>query len=285
MALEEIFVSVVAREDSQLVDTLKEALAKAEHPERVVFGLCLQYETRPDLSFLGDNHKVIFQDSRTIYGVGLSRKLVTMMLGDEKYFLQIDAHTSFDYGWDTLNIENLQRLISFSGNNKVVLSKYLETSKAFGDYWRYHYDNEVDSINYSSAENDYVKTDVAAGMYLFSDSRYVASLDYPHVFFHGGEEYALGMQTYCLGYDIYAPRDSYCYHSPETGNANRDYREKIKANPRRSPKIYDDTVSTRQTLKTLASRGFIYNSLGRVAIDFRGMERSFADYASKIPPR
>ena len=286
MSDEKIFVSIVAKDDPQLVDTIKDALKKADNPERIIFGLCLQYESKPDLSFLSDRHRIIFQDLDTIYGVGYSRYLISNLIGSEEYFLQIDAHSNFDKGWDSLNINNFNNLASLVGSRKIVLSKYPETcSSSSGEFWRYHHDNGVESISKASSNEKFVRTHVAAGMYLFSESKFLIDLNYPSVFFHGGEEYSLGMQTYCLGYDIYAPKDSYCYHSPMPEQAGRDYKT-LRANKKgRSPYLYDGTMQTRQLLTLLASRGFLYDSNGKIILDYRNMERDFSEFSSIIPPR
>lgn len=280
-----IFVSIAAKDDPQLVDTIKDALEKADNPERIVFGLCLQYESAPDLSFLSKNHRVIYLDSNTFYGAGYSRYLISGLIGSEEYFLQIDAHSSFENGWDSLNIQNLNTLMSLAGNKKVVLSKYLATKGGGGGDWRYHYDNGVESTSVAEASKSFVKTHVASAHYIFSASNFLIDLNYPKIFLHGGEEYSLGMQAYCLDYDIYAPKESYCYHSPMPSQVGRNYKALKSDKKRCSPFLYDGVMETRMLLTLLSSRGFLYDSIGKIILDYRNMKRDFLEFSSMIPPR
>lgn len=124
---ESIFIAVPAYEDLVLKRTLDDAILKADHPERLFFVVALQYKNipEPDLSEYGEspNFKFVRYDVDSRPGIVRLRHELAKMHDNQDYFLSIDAHMLFDYGWDTKIISDHKRLTQ--SHKKAIISKQL----------------------------------------------------------------------------------------------------------------------------------------------------------------
>lgn len=95
-----IFISIAAYNDPQLIDTIKSAVSNAAKPERISFGVALQYYDEPDLSEF-DNIKTISYHPDTRPGIVRVRYNISKELYDgQDIYLQLDSHYQFSLGWD-----------------------------------------------------------------------------------------------------------------------------------------------------------------------------------------
>ena len=108
--MNKIFVSIACFMDKDILNTIKDCLEKAEHPENIVFGICLQYDPNDDFLKIYDNnpqfriHKMHWNQAK---GPTYARYFCTQLLKDEEYFLQIDCHSRFFDNWDSKIINEL----------------------------------------------------------------------------------------------------------------------------------------------------------------------------------
>ena len=58
-------------------------------------------------------------------GVGAARNAAKMLYSGQDYFLQIDSHTYFSYGWDQTLVEYLEKATNTTRNVKTVLTATL----------------------------------------------------------------------------------------------------------------------------------------------------------------
>lgn len=116
---QKIFVKIASLDDSELKHTIYNAVHSAEEPDRLVFGIFLNYKNNVAKEELEDYVSELckysyFKLRITTYseefiGVGKARGLVDDMYSDEDYILQIDAHTWFAENWDTTLINLLKQ--------------------------------------------------------------------------------------------------------------------------------------------------------------------------------
>lgn len=119
--METIFISIAAYQDPQLVDTMKSAVDNAVFPERIHFGLALQYYDKPDLSGF-NNTKTISYDPDTRPGIVRVRHNISRLLySNQSYYLQIDSHYTFAPGWDEELITWFKQISSEAGTDKIML--------------------------------------------------------------------------------------------------------------------------------------------------------------------
>ncbi|MDB2692308.1 UDP-N-acetylglucosamine-transferase [Luminiphilus sp.] len=99
-----IFVSIACFVDTDIIQTIKDCLDKARHPENIVFGVCLQLDETDNFFSDYDHHeqvRITRLDYRSARGPTHARVHCARLLDDEEFFLQIDSHTRFIAHWDS----------------------------------------------------------------------------------------------------------------------------------------------------------------------------------------
>lgn len=116
-----IFVSIAAYEDPQLKETILSALSQADEPDRIFFGVALQYNKEPDLSEF-NNIRLLKYDPETRPGIVKIRYEISRLLFEgQDFYLQIDSHYLFANGWDTKLISAYDNLASEYASPKVMI--------------------------------------------------------------------------------------------------------------------------------------------------------------------
>lgn len=85
-----IFVSIASFEDDELLNTVIDCIEKAENPENLVFGFCLQYDKvpEPDLSFIKDQSIITRIDVNNRPGLLKIRYDLAKYLTDEDFLFK-----------------------------------------------------------------------------------------------------------------------------------------------------------------------------------------------------
>jgi glycosyltransferase involved in cell wall biosynthesis len=132
-----IFIHLPAYREPELVPTIKSALDNARYPERLVFGICRQYN--PDDGFdnvdeFRDDPRFRIMDIHYTQAKGLpyARYQINTMLQDEDYICQLDSHHRFAEGWDETLIRMHDQLKD-KGVKKPILAAYLPYYNPFND--------------------------------------------------------------------------------------------------------------------------------------------------------
>ncbi len=163
--MEKIFIYIASCKEPYLPQTIKSALANADHPGRLyfsVFNTVLSEEDYiVDEEILGMPPGKLFlvqAKSPEILGIGMSRMIASLLQNVEAdYAYQIDAHMIFDRGWDTQLIDNLKKVEQFSDKAVITClpvpwseanSKY-QTPLLYGKY-------EIDPYNFDSRDEELV---------------------------------------------------------------------------------------------------------------------------------
>ncbi len=120
-----IFVSIACFMDIDIINTIEDCLQKAEYPERIVLGICLQYDPKDDFLKSYDNnpqckiHRINWKNAK---GPAFARGILYDMFTNEDYFFQIDCHTRFFQNWDTNIINHYNYCLNI--HPKVIISHY-----------------------------------------------------------------------------------------------------------------------------------------------------------------
>lgn len=125
--MDKIFINIASYRDPTLIDTIKDALQKSKNPDRLVFGLGLQYhdDEIPDLSFIPQNQlKIIKYDVDNRPGLVKIRYEISQLVTDENYFLMIDSHSEFCDDWDYKLISEHEDLSKIIKNKNFVFSGF-----------------------------------------------------------------------------------------------------------------------------------------------------------------
>jgi glycosyltransferase involved in cell wall biosynthesis len=122
---DKIFVQLASYRDPQLVPTIVDALIKAKNPDRLIFGICWQYDDTetPDMYDNNPQFKVVKYHYSESQGLGWARNQTNSLLTDEKFTLQLDSHHRFAKNWDEMMIEDYEQASTVS--KKPIISTYL----------------------------------------------------------------------------------------------------------------------------------------------------------------
>jgi hypothetical protein len=108
-----LFVSIVSYGDPLLAFTLERAVAQAEAPQRLHFGVVDQSPpSTPRLAHPGRGCRLtqVRLDMADARGPCWARAIAMSLYEGEEWFLQLDAHMDFDAGWDARLVAQAQAL-------------------------------------------------------------------------------------------------------------------------------------------------------------------------------
>lgn len=231
--MEKIFIAIPAIDEIDVKQTITSALENATYPDRITFGLCVQYQQYSKDSFKEfKNIKIVELSSDEIMGVGLVRQIAYMLHNGEKYFMQIDAHMLFDKNWDE-NLINYY-IAAKKISDKIILSGYVPS------WYRDEKNNIVkDPINKLSnsltlAHHPEAKQPTASreqtiekiesdGLvlhkqkaischFIFSESNFIYNFLPDPFIIYNGDEATLSLRAISRGYLVFSPEEAIVWH-------------------------------------------------------------------------
>ena len=185
MIKDSIFIPIAACEERFIEQTVKSALANAEDPEKIYFGIfnnILKKEhSLLDNEFLLTDHRIFYVELITPapMGTGFGRMNASLLqFKDFDYMFQIDAHTFFSKNWDTqlINVFNKIKDQENIDEDKLVLSA------SSGFMWTYYDENpekvyavvdykkeifEIDPLNLEKNAQDLVNTGMTSLKFVY----------------------------------------------------------------------------------------------------------------------
>jgi hypothetical protein len=231
--MDKIFIAIPAIDEIDVKQTITSALENAKYPDRITFGLCVQYQQYPKDSFKEfKNIKIVELSSDEILGVGVVRKISYMLHNGEKYFMQIDAHMLFDKNWD----ENLIKyyIAAKKISDKIIFSGYVPA------WYRDKQNNIVkDPINKLSnsltlehhpqakqptasrqqtiekIESDGLvlhKQKAISCHFIFSESDFIYNFLPDPFIIYNGDEATLSLRAISRGYLVFSPEEAILWH-------------------------------------------------------------------------
>lgn len=230
-----IFISIASYRDRLLKNTLLEAYNKAQHKERLVFGVFEQ--ARPEEALNLDDFAFKDQiryervDPELSRGVCWARKHVQTMFRDEQYYMQIDAHMLFDNNWDQYYVDHLEEIKKYSA--KPIITAYPNNFQHDDLNVRAEYrPNEIVMIwtgeerspefkekgfcppwgGYFPSKHSAVHGFYIGACFIFTIGSFVRDVPYDDSIFFGGEEPALSLRAWTHGYDIFHIQKLHLYH-------------------------------------------------------------------------
>lgn len=227
-----IFIQIAAYRDPQLLPTLKDCIANAEHPENLVFSISWQHSTEDEWDnideFKNDSRfKIIDIDYKESKGACWARNKLQQNYSGEEYTFQIDSHHRFIKNWDTELITMLKDLQA-KGHQKPLLTSYISSFNPENDPaernmtpWKMNFDRFIPegAIFFLPAAIDDHKTrtePIPARFYsahfCFTLGQFVNEVPHdPEYYFHG-EEISIAVRAYTWGYDLFHPHKVIAWH-------------------------------------------------------------------------
>ena len=254
---DKIFIQIASYRDPQMIPTIEDMLAKASHPENLVFGLCWQYDETEDITKYDNDPR--FRVSKHHYsesqGLGWARHITNTLYNGEKYTLQIDSHHRFVQGWDDICLEDYKQAKKHS--KKPVITTYCTPFNPNDNEstWnpvpclmsQYEFSGDKLLMSMPYYIQDYkerkhiIKARTISGHFYFTSGDFVKEVPYdPDIYFGGyTEETTLSVRAFTNGYDFFSPYRMVMWHE-----YTRNYR----------PKHWDDHGKESQTKKTSGER-------------------------------
>lgn len=210
--------------DPQLEDTISSCLDNADS-NRIHIAVCDQSE-----EYNENVAKMVkyynFMDWRSARGPCFARHLIQNLIEDERWYLQIDSHTKFEVGWDTIllgQMSNLPPNSIITGYPRDVKDLGVKSSHTHvlrvdkNNLWQYdtHFNTQISVSDTPTIHQGYL---LSAGN-LFSSTDFCRDVPYDPHFYFEGEEPSLALRAYCMGYDIYHVPNNPIFH---------DYRRNIR---------------------------------------------------------
>ena len=235
--MERIFIQIASYRDPQCGPTIANLLAQARHPERLSFGVCLQWrkddpaDSACSPASLPTWHllRIDEQDARESKGVCWARSRCQQLWNGETFTLQIDSHMRGEADWDLNLLASWQRTChpmavlscypnAFSidaGTGADVLDRGhlpVLAAKEFDEHGILHLKGISrfpipDGLPSAPLAGAFV----SAGM-LFGPGSLIEAAPYdPELYFYG-EETTLAARLWTRGYELYNPDQPALYH-------------------------------------------------------------------------
>ena len=238
-----IFVSIASYKDFDIVNTIIDCFNKANNPNNVFIGVCLQ-DTEVELKRITDlisNHpfylNVKFMQilASEAQGCGWARNLIMENLyNNEDYFLCIDSHSRFLIGWDDEYLNELNNIPS-----KGVISVFPQFFE-FNETYDVYSKRKIATIYTSNAPtwtdsfipphcmrtpiDGYEKVMNISGGNLFGGGEIVNILKVKEYYNPTKEQEIYSLLLFKSGYDIFAIKKNIIWHK-YIPNSNSSYRE------------------------------------------------------------
>ena len=231
--METILLHLPAYREPELIPTIKDALANAEHPERVHFGICRQYNPEDGFDNLDEYrddprfkiHDMLYTEAK---GLPYARAIINeQLLTDEDFVCQLDSHHRFAKGWDSTLIGWYHDLVE-EGHNPLICG-YLPYYDPFDDPksrvqepWLSEaasfYPFGTIFIRPCAIPNwrDLTKPFPArflSGHFAFGPNKWAKEVRHDPDIFFSGEELNLTVRSYTHGYDLFHPHRCVVWHA------------------------------------------------------------------------
>jgi hypothetical protein len=181
-------------------------------------------------------------------GAGYARAKAMELYSGQEYFLQIDSHTRFAPGWDSISIDQLNRAKNISGHSRVLLSYFpapYEPERNGGMFLvknnpkiksyptrqrillnkRKQWTAERFEFESKTKESPELSQTVLGG-FMFSDASIINEVPYdPEISFFG-EEVCFAMRAWTRGWDIYSPSKNIVYHFYSRGGYDKIWKDR-----------------------------------------------------------
>ena len=234
MVDQRVFIQLASYRDPQLVPTMRDALAKADNPENLFFGICWQKADAETLEEFADHPQVRYQTYHYTEseGLGWARAKVAELWEDEPFTLQLDSHHRFAKGWDTMMFEDYEQAKIRS--QKPIISTYVtpfevKTYDETGDEGlsplpslMSQYEFSADKLLMSmpwyiqdyKERKEVIRARTISGHFYFVKSEFIQEVPYdPDIYFGGYcEETTMSLRAFTHGYDVYSPHRQYMWH-------------------------------------------------------------------------
>ena len=240
-----IYVGIASYRDKDLLRTVKNAYKNAVNKDKLYFSIYAQVseEEVVDLSFIPPkqlNYMVV--PYTEAMGVCYARYIANYSVSPEfDYFLQIDSHSRFAYGWDVALIDAYEKAKAERWGERLIFSASassfeIEWNEDGSDYTDTNFETFItsnkprwddDEHMFLTEPVDYEGDDLGqevfyiCGGFVFTSGKIMSEVPYDPYLYHWGEEITLTLRAYTRGITIVAPPISVVYTNFSRENSRR----------------------------------------------------------------
>ena len=227
-----ILVHLPAYREPELVPTIKDCIANAKNPERLVFGICNQFN--PDDKFESlelyrkdKRFKIVDIHYTQAKGLPYARARINELITDETYLLQLDSHHRFTKNWDEALIKWHKGLEK--KGFKPILTGYLPYYNPATDPqgrcmepWQQQfacfYPHGTIFIRPSllqgwETRDEPVHSRFISGHFAFARAEWGKEILHDPQIYFSGEELNLTVRSFTHGYDLFHPPKVVIWHA------------------------------------------------------------------------
>lgn len=228
--MDKIFISIASYRDPELVPTIRNIIAKADFPERLVFGVAWQHDEKESLGeyYYDPRFRILDIDYRQSQGACWARYMIQKLCKDEKYYMQLDSHHRFVEHWDTKCINTI-KLLQEQGHPKPLLTGYIpsydpanDPDKRVMEPWKMNFDRFTPEgvvfflpatiDDWKERNNQPIPARFFSAHFVFTLGKWPFEVPYdPYYYFHG-EEINLAARSYTHGYDLFHTTEIIAWH-------------------------------------------------------------------------
>lgn len=228
-----ILLHLPAYREPELIPTIKDAIKNAKFPERLRFGICLQYnpdDKFDDLSEFKDDprikvEKIYYKDAK---GLPYARAIINeKLLEDEEFVLQLDSHHRFAKNWDEFLIKWYYELKK-EGHNPILtgylplynpftdpegrtMEPWLQEAAAFYPHGTI-FIRPVGIPNWKDLKKP-IPSRFMSGHFSFGPNKWAKEIRHDPDIYFSGEELNLTVRTFTHGYDLFHPHEVVIWHA------------------------------------------------------------------------
>ena len=291
-----VFISIASYRDPLLPFTVLRALANAQAPQELHFGVVDQSPPPPPgtPAPTAEPARVSYVRIDPVFARGpcWARAIAMSLYDGEDWFFQVDSHMDFEPGWDTRLIAQAEALLP--GREGVLISSYPNpfvirdgdvmtqpsTDKVLAHVVKPGAEFDAGHLVLGFEAHPLEQDEPAPGMHLgagciFAPGRFVQAFPYDPWFYFHGEEQALTMRVFTHGWDIFHMASLPVYHlynNEGSGAPPRPMHWDVAENEQRQQNWWELEERSKHRLTALLTG----QPLGVFGL---GTARSLADYA------
>jgi hypothetical protein len=287
VANDKIFVAIAAYREPELRRTIESCVTMAAEPDRLQFGVCLQYdrdgppETQPDcLDGIDADVDLLSFDWTESKGGCWARHHAQGLYSGQGFTMQIDSHTRMAHGWDSTLVDMMHELPS----DKPLITSHLPLYEVIDDQdvipdpssvavtvfeqiteagWIWH--PGIERIEELESPRP---TRALSGMFVFTLGVWNEEVRQDPEHLYTGEDLALSIRSFTHGYDLFNPSRNVAWHRCHPGGNLKFIYDGDKAE-----------VSTRDQRAYRRLRALHLGDPDRVLLPYSvGTARSVAEY-------
>jgi hypothetical protein len=254
---EKIYVSISAFLDLDVKNTILDCINKAKYPNRLVFGICWQYEESIGIKadFLDDlkegyNIQIIKFHYLESEGPSWAKDKAKKFYNKEEFCLQIDAHMRFVKDWDSFLVSDYFELKIKSTNPIISFSPPTFDNEVFEHL------NQLDLVNipkvisvtnenlFEYQENNEHNTQfknipspILEPSFIFAEGKWLEEVLCNKDIYYIAEDVYQSVNSYTRGYDFFLPKQIVAWHRAFYPSRIKHYNTHPSSNPKEKLKL------------------------------------------------